>query len=69
MKDQNNNDDIVDSPCKRRKLANDDELPNVIKVALTHDKCYVVTVTVPDKCVRVHLLDGDGRLKLLSERY
>lgn len=68
LNDQRVNENVPGSPCKRRKLASGSELPRIIKVALSHDKHYVVTVTVPDKNIRVFSLDGDGHFQMLSER-
>lgn len=68
LNDQHINENVPRSPCKKRILASGSELPSIIKVELSHDKRYVVTVTVPDKNIRVFSLDGDGHFQMLSER-
>ncbi|KAF2230764.1 hypothetical protein EV356DRAFT_508232 [Viridothelium virens] len=60
--------DAVAPPTKKRKIANEQKRPNVIKLLCTRDEKNIVAVTAEDKCIRVFNLKENGKLEQLSER-
>jgi hypothetical protein len=65
---QENDADKEEPPSKKRKVATDSSLPNIINISVTPDQLYAVVVTGEDKCIRVFSISSSGSLEQKSER-